>query len=217
MTPPMTPRLSKASFEKSKRRSGAMTRELRVVHPALGTFLGHLGGVAVSAPDPVSRIRRIIDPFRHLLMENFLPDVYREAPSGGISRWIIYRSSDRSLSLVVTTAAPSVKTPVHGHGASWGLKGMYQGAERETAYAPPPESDPTGSALKRTKRRRLKAGDVTAIMPPEMDIHSTEVTSSMPAVVLMLLASGPGLPQRHVYDVRRHTRMLSNDEYEDAY
>ena len=217
MTPPMTPGQSKASFGKSKRRNHTMTRELNVAHPALGTFLGQLGGVAVSAPDPVSRIRRIIDPFRHLLMENFLPDEYREAPNGGISRWIIYRSSDRSLSLVVTTAAPRVKTPVHDHGASWGLKGMYQGAERETAYAPPPEADPAGNAIKRTKRRRLKAGDVTAIMPPDMDIHSIEVMSAMPAVSLMLLASGPGLPQRHVYDVRRHTRELNNDHYEDRY
>ena len=39
----------------------------------------------------------------------------------------------------------------------------------------------------------------------------------MPAVVLMLLASGPDDPERYVYDVRRHTRSLANDHYEDHY
>ena len=193
-----------------------MTPDLHVTHPALGTFLGNLGGVAVSSADPVARIRRIIDPFRHLLMENFLPDEYREAPDGGINRWILYRSSDRSLSLVVTTAAPRVKTPVHDHGSLWGLKGMYQGAEQETAYAPAPGQDLSDGAVKRTKRRRLRAGDVSAILPPEMDVHAIEITSTMPAVSLMLLASGPGVPQRNVYDVRHQIREPSHDHYEGS-
>ena len=192
-----------------------MTSDLRVDHPALGTFLGHLGGVAVSVADPVSLIRRTLDPFRHLLMENFLPDGYRETPPNEVSRWVLFRSTDKSLSLVISTIPPKHKTPVHDHGARWGLAGIYQGEAREVSYTPDPEKAEDGSVIKRTTRRRLKAGDVTGILPPDMDIHTTEVTSSMPAVVLMLLASGPDDPERYVYDVRRHTRALANDHYED--
>ena len=194
-----------------------MTSDLRVDHPALGTFLGQLGGVAVSVADPVDLIRRTIDPFRHLLMENFLPDEYRDTPPNEVSRWILFRSADRSLSLLVSVIPPKHKTPIHDHGSRWGLAGIYQGAAREVSYVPDEEKADDGSVIKRTTRRRLKPGDVTAILPPEMDIHSTEVTSSMPAVVLMLLASGPDDPQRYVYDTRRHTRSLANDHYEDHY
>ncbi len=194
-----------------------MKSDLRVDHPALGTFLGQLGGVAVSVADPVELIRRTLDPFRHLLMENFLPDEYRETPPGQVSRWVIFRSADNSLNLVVSVIPPQHKTPVHDHGARWGLAGIYQGAAREVSYAPDTEKAEDGSAIKRTTRRRLKAGDVTAILPPDMDIHAMDVTSSMPAVVLMLLASGADVPQRFVYDTRRHSRSRANDHYEDHY
>lgn len=171
----------------------------------------------MSVADPVDLIRRTLDPFRHLLMENFLPDEYRDTPPNEVSRWILFRSADRSLSLLVSVIPPKHKTPIHDHGSRWGLAGIYQGAAREVSYVPDEEKADDGSVIKRTTRRRLKPGDVTAILPPEMDIHSTEVTSSMPAVVLMLLASGPDDPQRYVYDTRRHTRALANDHYEDHY
>ncbi len=171
----------------------------------------------MSVADPVTLIRRTIDPFRHLLMENFLPDEYRETPPTEVSRWIIFRSADRSLSLLVSVIPPGHKTPIHDHGARWGLAGMYQGAAREVSYTPDPEKAEDGSVIKRTTRRWLKAGDVAAILPPEMDIHTMEVTSSMPAVVLMLLASGPDDPERYVYDRRRGTRVLAGDRYVDHY
>ena len=194
-----------------------MTSDLRVDHPALGTFLGQLGGVAVSVADPVGLIRRTLDPFRHLLMENFLPDEYRETPPDEISRWVIFRSADRSLNLVVSVIPPKHKTPIHDHGARWGLAGIYQGTAREVSYAPDTERAADGSVVKRTTRRRLKPGDVSAILPPDMDIHSMDAASSMPVVVLMLLATGTDIPARYVYDTRRHSRSPANDHYEDHY
>ncbi len=149
-------------------------------------------------------------------MENFLPDEMRESPDGEAKRRLIFRSTDQSLSLIVSTLPPRHKTPVHNHGAVWGLVGIYQGSAREVSYVPVPERGEDSSVLRRTTRRRLRPGDVTGILPPDMDIHTTEVTSSMPAVALMLLASGPDAPQRYVYDARRHTRTPAEDHFDEA-
>ncbi len=190
-----------------------MTPDLNVAHPALSTFLGHLGGVAVSASDPVALIRRTIDPFRHLLMENFLPDGFHGVSASDVTRWVIFQSTDGSLSLIVSMIPSRHKTPVHDHGAQWGLAGIYQGEAREVSYVPDLERAEDGSAITRTTRRRLRPGDVTGILPPDMDIHTTEVTSSVPAIVLMLLASRPDDPHRYVYDVRHRTRSFANDHF----
>ena len=194
-----------------------MTSELRVDHPALSTFLGHLGGVAVSVADPVALIQRTLDPFRHLLMENFLPDDYRDTPSTHVSRYVLFRSADHSLNLMLSVIPSKHKTPIHDHGALWGLAGIYQGTAREVSYSRDTERSTDGTAIKRSTRRTLKPGDIAAILPPDMDIHTMEATSDMPVVVLMLLASGPDDPERYIYDSRRHTRSLANDHYEDHY
>ena len=76
-----------------------MAVDLLVEHRALTSFLGHLSGVLVSTRDPAERIRRLLEPFRHMLMEDFLPPEYREARRGAGVQYLLYRSSAKSASI----------------------------------------------------------------------------------------------------------------------
>jgi hypothetical protein len=66
-----------------------MAADLLVEYHALISFLGYLSGVLVSTRDPAERIRRLLDPFRHMLMEDFLPPRYREARRGAVVQYLL--------------------------------------------------------------------------------------------------------------------------------
>ena len=179
-----------------------MAVDLLVEHRALTSFLGHLSGVLVSTRDPAERIRRLLEPFRHMLMEDFLPPEYREARRGAVVQYLLYRSSDKSASIVATVIPPGVRAPVHDHGA-WGLRGVYQGVQKETAYLRQDDGAEVERALLiKGRRQRLRAGDVAGIIPPHVDIHEVEATSKIPAISITLLGTDPGCQERHVYDPR---------------
>jgi predicted metal-dependent enzyme (double-stranded beta helix superfamily) len=179
-----------------------MAADLLLEHRALRSFLGALSGVLARTQDPTARIRALLEPFRHLLMEDFLAAEFRQAPPGEYRQYLIYRSSDRSVSLIAKAVAPGVTVPTHDH-QTWGIRGVYQGVLQETVYQRQDDGSVADRALlTRVRRQRLRPGDITGILPPVADIHALEATSKVSAVSVMVMGADIGCRDRNAFDAR---------------
>jgi predicted metal-dependent enzyme (double-stranded beta helix superfamily) len=162
-------------------------------------FVAGVRARIAEAPGPVEACAAIEPLFVELLRDPaWLPGSYQEpAPEsgmgGGIGQWLLFRAADRSLSLFSLVVPPGAMTPVHDH-LTWGLVGLYRGAQDEEFY------EPTGAELVCTRRRPLEPGDFYALLPPRNDIHRVRTTSAVTSVSIHLLANDTGCVLRHTYD-----------------
>ncbi len=178
-----------------------MTTDLFVTHRAFTEFLRNIQGVLERATEPAQRLRVLVQPLQHLLMEDFLDASFREVTDPrGYSQYLLYRSSDRNVSIVATAIAPKVKLPIHDH-KTWGVNGLYQGSQTSRVYRQD-ESAGGRSRLSQTRKQKMKSGDIGLILPPDEDLRAIEVTSKVPAVTVSVLGADIGCQQRHTYDRR---------------
>jgi 3-mercaptopropionate dioxygenase len=149
-----------------------------------------------SAEDACDTIR---PRFAELLADQaWLPARFREsAPAsgmgGGIGQWLLFRASDRSLSLFSLVVPSGSEKPVHDH-LAWGLVGLYQGTQDEEIFA---ERD---GALESVESRALRPGDFYALIPPRDDIHRVRTTSPESSISIHLLTNDTGCVWRHTFD-----------------
>jgi predicted metal-dependent enzyme (double-stranded beta helix superfamily) len=148
---------------------------------------------------PEQAIEKIRPRFAELLADpDWLPAEYgAPAPEsgmgGGIGQWLLYRTTDGSLSLFSLVVPSGSQTPVHDH-LAWGLVGLYRGEQDEEIYAK------RNGALELVERRALEPGDFYALIPPQDDIHRVRTTSAETSVSIHLLTNDTGCVWRHAYD-----------------
>ena len=123
---------------------------------------------------------------------------------GGISSWLVYRSADRSLTLMSLVVPSGSVTPVHDH-LSWGLVGLYDGTQDERVYREVGGSGDGHRQLELVTVRKLQVGQFYDLIPPENDIHSVRTTSPTASISLHLLANDIGCIWRHTYDLEKST------------
>src|SRR5438270_2001317 len=89
--------------------------------PALDAFLQEVHDTVAQEPDRAHAVKLLRPAFSRLLEDrSWLPVALTQPdPSGGmaagIGNYLIYRSVDRSLSLMSLVLAPGTSTPVHDH------------------------------------------------------------------------------------------------------
>lgn len=89
-----------------------------------------------------------------------LPDRYRQH--------VLHVSPDGSFSVVTLVWLPGQKTPIHDH-VTWCVVGVYEGEEEEIRYRLYEDGD--RRFLVPEGRLKTQPGQVTALVPPEEDIH----------------------------------------------
>lgn len=200
--------------------------EYLVENDTLRRFIEDVTPLVRGAVSPAAAVARLRPAFSRLLNDRlWLPDRFR-APcesggmGGGIGQWLLYRSSDRSLTLFSLVVPPGSATPVHDH-LAWGLVGLYEGAQEETIYRVIGSHGEGHSELEPTEVRQLNVGDFYDLIPPDNDIHRVRTTSATPSVSLHLLARDIGCAWRHAYDpdqqtVRPFRSGYTNRECEDG-
>jgi predicted metal-dependent enzyme (double-stranded beta helix superfamily) len=169
--------------------------------PAVRGFISQARALLAGAP-PAEALDRLRPAFADLLADDgWLPAPYRQAADqsrmgGGIASWLLYRASDRGLSLFSLVVPPGAATPVHDH-LAWGLVGLYAGEQEEEVFRrrPPGQDGP----LELAARQRLRPGDFYVLLPPEGDIHRVRTTSAVPSVSIHLLGNDTGCVWRHAY------------------
>jgi predicted metal-dependent enzyme (double-stranded beta helix superfamily) len=177
-----------------------MTADLLLEHRAFDAFLREAQGVLTRAREPEQRLRALIEPLQHLLMEDFLASEFTAVSDDrGYSQYLLYRSSDRKVSIVALAVAPKVKTPIHDHD-TWGVSGLYQGSQVSRVFRQ--EDSRRGVKLSQTRKQRMKSGDVAVILPPGEDIRMVEATSKIPAVSISVLGADIGCERRRTFEKR---------------
>jgi len=184
--------------------------EFFVDNPRLGAFIAEVRTIVARATSPIETVAALREPFSLLLAnQTWLPSAFRQ-PSpqsgmgGGISSWLVYRSADRSLTLMSLVVPPGSATPIHDH-LSWGLVGLYDGTQEERVFRELARSGDGHRQLELVNVRQLQAGLFYDLIPPENDIHSVKTTSSTPSISLHLLANDIGCIWRHTYDPEKST------------
>ncbi len=189
---------------------GRSEDEFYVDSPTLRAFIADLRTIIARATSPGNAVVALREPFSWLLADRaWLPSKFRQ-PSpqsgmgGGISSWLVYRSADRSLTLMSLVIPPGSATPVHDH-LSWGLVGLYDGTQEEQVYREVGGSGEDHGQLELVTVRQLQIGQFYDLIPPENDIHRVKTTSPTPSISLHLLANDIGCIWRHTYDPEKST------------
>lgn len=179
--------------------------ELLVKHQALDLFLGQVETTLVRTDDYGRRIQMLMEPFRNLLMENFMPEEFKQDVPGMFAQYLLYRGDTREISLMAMVVPSKIATPVHNH-LAWGLVGVYQGKQMERVYRRTDDGSVDGTAkLKRVAQNRLAAGDITHLLPPDDDIHMIETTSTESSISIHLLGNDIGCQTRFAFDPDHNT------------
>jgi predicted metal-dependent enzyme (double-stranded beta helix superfamily) len=166
-----------------------------VVH----SFIAGVRDSIAESQSPEAACAAIRPAFETLLADqSWLPDelatpVPGSGMGGGIGQWLLYRTSNGSLSLFSLVVPSGAATPVHDH-LAWGLVGLYRGEQDEEIYAR------EGEELRLVERRALHAGDFYALFPPHDDIHRVRTTSAETSVSIHLLTNDTGCVWRHSFD-----------------
>jgi 3-mercaptopropionate dioxygenase len=115
------------------------------------------------------------------------------------SQYLLHVAPDSSWSLVSFVWPAGSSTPIHDHGC-WGVVGVYQGEETETAFRVAGDREPEGSTvdLERGATTRMRPGDVTTILPPD-DVHRVSNDGSGTAISIHVYGADIGTFRRHSF------------------
>ena len=115
------------------------------------------------------------------------------------SQYLLHLSADGPWSVVSFVWPAGSSTPVHDHGC-WGVVGVYQGEETETAFLQLAGDRELGSlSLERAGTRIMRAGDVAGIVPPD-DIHQVSNRGEETAISIHVYGADIGAQRRHAFD-----------------
>lgn len=105
-------------------------------------------------------------------------------PPDGFGKYLLHAAP--GFVVFSTVTAPGIAAPIHDHG-SWGLVGLYRGAEEEVRYLLEPGSSADHRVrLEELGRTAHTSGDVVVIEPPPDDIHQVFNRGSSHSVVVHL-------------------------------
>ena len=199
----------------------AFQEEYLIESDVLRAFVDEIKGIISSAESPAEAVKRMRPSFARLLADReWLPIRYRlpaekSGMGGGIGTWLLFRSTDRSLSLSSLVVVPGAVTPVHDH-LAWGLVGLYEGEQEERVYRQVGTTSEDHCELELVTVNQLKVGDFYELLPPENDIHSVKTTSQVTSVSLHLLGRDIGCVWRHSYDPEQSTMRAFRSGYTNA-
>ncbi len=195
--------------------------EYLVDSATLRGFIDEVTPVVLHATSPNQAVAKLRPAFSRLLGDRgWLPDKFRGpcesgGMGGGIGNWLLYRSADRSFTLMSLVVPPGSATPVHDH-LAWGLVGVYEGAQEESIYRLAGGHGEEHGNLELVTVRHLRVGDFYELIPPDSDIHSVRTTSPTASISLHLLAKDIGCIWRHAYDPERRTVRPFRSGYTNA-
>lgn len=180
------------------------TKNITIPQP-LVRFIDEVVEVARSQTDR-QRAIDLIDPLLKELLNrpDFLTEDFTRPIPDKVAQYLIYRSEDRSLSVMAMVVPVGCTTPIHDH-LAWGLVGVYQGTQLETVYRRTDDgADSIRARLVQVCANVLEVGDITHLLPPEGDIHKIEtISQDQASVSIHILGNDIGCQWRHAFDMEK--------------
>src|SRR5262245_703357 len=109
----------------------------------------------------------------------------------------LHIAPDNSWSLAAVVWNVGQRTPVHGHD-TWGVVGIYSGAEREFRYLKP--TDESAGPLTAAGEHVWERGQVTVCCTTDDDVHAVAAVGDVPTVGIHVYGANIGTIERWRYD-----------------
>ena len=165
----------------------------------LQTFIDEVELVVGATDDEHEITKRLAERLHALLASDYRlpPEVTRPSNEHHVN-YPLYIAPDESWSLAAVVWNMGQRTPVHGH-ETWGVVGIYAGAEREFRYAKPTAAD-SGRPLTPAGEQVWEQGQVTVCCTTDDDVHSVMAVGDVPTVGIHLYGANIGTIERRLYD-----------------
>lgn len=163
----------------------------------LRTFIDDVELVVRATEDEHELTARVSELLSALLAEGYrLPADATRASSERHVTYPLYIAGDDSWSMASVVWDVGQHTNVHSH-ETWGVVGIYAGAELETRYlkpaGPPAPLTPAGEA-------QWTPGQVTVCCTTDDDVHSVTAVGAEPTVGIHIYGGNIGTIKRWSYD-----------------
>ncbi|MFA1547000.1 hypothetical protein [Actinomadura chokoriensis] len=162
------------------------------------TFIKDVTSLVSTIDDEHEITKRISERLSELLAGDYRlpPELTRPSNEHHVN-YPLYIAPDDSWSLACVVWDVGQHTPVHGH-QTWGVAGIYAGAERETRYLKPVASEPR--ALRPAGERVWERGQVTVCCTTDDDVHAVAAVGDEPTVGIHIYGGNIGTLNRPLYD-----------------
>jgi len=164
----------------------------------LQTFIDDVERVVGSSDDQYEITERVAPLLSALLDSGYRlpPEFVRPSPERHLN-YPLYIASDDSWCLVSVVWNMGQRTPVHGH-ETWGVAGIYSGAEREIRYLKPAAA--AVGALTPAGEQVWERGQVTVCCTTDDDVHSVIAEGDEPTIGIHVYGGNIGTLNRPSYD-----------------
>lgn len=165
----------------------------------LQTFIDDVGLVVSSTDDEYEITKRVAERLSALLASGYrLPPEFTRPSNEHHVTYPLYIAPDDSWSLASVVWNVGQRTPVHGH-ETWGVVGIYSGAERELRYVKPTAAE-SGRPLTPAGEYVWERGQVTVRCTTDDDVHAVAAVGYVPTVGIHVYGDDIGTINRRSYD-----------------
>jgi 3-mercaptopropionate dioxygenase len=165
---------------------------------ALRAFIDDVDLVVRTSDDEHEITKRLAERLSALLTSGYRlpPELTRPAADHHVN-YPLHIAPGGGWSLAAVVWSPGQRTPVHGH-ETWGVVGIYAGAEREFRYVKPSPDD--AGPLTPAGEHVWERGEVTVCCTTDDDVHSVAAVGDTPTVGIHLYGADIGAIERRRYD-----------------
>ena len=164
----------------------------------LQTFIDDVERVLDTTDDEHEITKRVGELLSDLLAGDYrLPSEFTRPSAEHHVNYPLHIAADGSWSLAAVVWSPGQRTPVHGH-ETWGVVGIYSGAEREYRYAKPAAD--AREPLTPLSDQVWERGQVTVCCTTDDDVHAVAAVGDVQTVGIHVYGVDIGAIERRLYD-----------------
>ena len=159
------------------------------------------GVVAEEGADYRAVVARAKPLLERLLGDMAWLDARYAEPRGGSVQYLLHKHPDDAYSIVSVVFNTDYATPVHDH-TTWGLVGVWRGAEREERFKRTDDRARADYAALRPAGEVVNLpGTVTHLLPPDEEIHRITNQAPHPSCSIHVYGGDLNGKLRHQYDL----------------
>jgi predicted metal-dependent enzyme (double-stranded beta helix superfamily) len=162
----------------------------------LQAFIDDVESVLSDTEDEHEITKRVAELLSALLAGDYrLPPELTRPSSDHHVNYPLHIAAGGRWSLAAVVWNVGQRTPVHGH-ETWGVAGIYSGAEREIRYVKPTAVEPLVPAGEHV----WEPGQVTVCCTTDDDVHAVAAVGDVPTVGIHVYGADIGAIERRSYD-----------------
>ena len=166
---------------------------------ALRNFIAEVDLVVRRTDDQYEITKQVAEQLSALLAGGYqLPPQFTRASEEHHVNYPLYIDPDGSWCVAAVVWNVGQRTPVHGH-ETWGVAGIYSGAEREFRYVKPTTAE-TGGPLTPAGEHVWERGQVTVCCTTDDDVHAVAAVGNVPTIGIHVYGANIGTIERQLYD-----------------